>query len=214
MVLTDTQSVRRQVIERFHLSPDRVAAAPLAASTLFRPVDPQDRPPYFLFTGTLEPRKNVPILIEAWRTVRRRHAVELILAGRRRRDCPEILPEAGLHVLGEVPDSALPALYSGAVALVYPSAYEGFGLPILEAFQCGAGVIASRDPALLEVSGGAALHVDVSELATAMWRVLEDDGLRRELKARALERARAFSWDRTARMTREVYVHAQDRFYV
>jgi glycosyltransferase involved in cell wall biosynthesis len=213
MVLTDTQAVRRQVIERFHLNPDRVAAAPLAASPLFRPVAPPERRPYFLFTGTLEPRKNVPALIEAWRTVRARHAVDLILAGRRRNDCPEILPEPGLHVLGEVPDSALPSLYSGAVALVYPSAYEGFGLPVLEALQCGAAVIASRDPALLEVSEGAALHVEVAELSAAMWRVLEDGGLRRELQARGAERALAFSWERTARATRQVYAQARDRFH-
>lgn len=212
MVLTDTEAVRREVIQRFHLSPQRVAAVPLAAAPLFRPEEPAEGPPYFLFTGTLEPRKNVPALIEAWRTVRRRHSVDLVLAGRRRPDFPEIPPEPGLHLLGEVPDTALPSLYAGAVAFVYPSAYEGFGLPVLEAFRCGAGVITSRDPALMEVSGGAALHVEIPDLADAMWRVLDDEALRRDLQARALERASAFSWERTARLTRAVYQRAQDLF--
>ena len=212
LVLTDTDVVRRAVIERFHLHPERVAAVALAAAPLFRPVEPVERPPYFLFTGTLEPRKNVPSLIDAWRTVRGRRPVDLVLAGRRRDDFPPVPPEPGLHILGEVPDAALPSLYSGALALVYPSAYEGFGLPVLEAFQCGACVVTSRDPALLEVSGGAALHVELPELAAAMWRVLDDVTFRRELQARALERARAFSWERTALLTRAVYQQAQDLF--
>ena len=108
--------------------------------------------------GTLEPRKNLDMLLEAWREMRRHHAVDLVLAGRRRADAPEIRPEPGLRLAGEVADAELPALYSGALAFVYPSLYEGFGLPVLEAMQCGAPVIASR--AVEEAAGDAAIYAD------------------------------------------------------
>ena len=213
MILTDTEAVRRQVIERWRLHPDRVASAPLAASSLFHPVRAEPPAPYFLFTGTLEPRKNVRALIDAWRSVRARRDVELWLAGRRRADFPELEPQPGLRLLGEVPDTELPRLYSGAIAFVYPSAYEGFGLPVLEAMQCGACVIASQDPALREVSGGGAIHVDLPQLSTAMLTVIDEPGLRREMQARAAERAAEFSWNRTARLTRAVYDEGFRRFH-
>ena len=102
---------------------------------------------------------------------------DLVLAGRARADFPAPTAEPGLRVLGAVPDAELPGLYSGALAVVYPSLYEGFGLPVLEAMQCGAVVITSRDPAIVEVTGGetipvggdgpAAIHVDATRYARA-----------------------------------------------
>src|SRR5947199_4150 len=83
--------------------------------------------------SALERRKNLAMLVEAWRETRRSHDVDLAIVGRRREDFPALSPEPGLRVLGELPDADLPALYSGALAFVYPSAYEGFGLPVLEA---------------------------------------------------------------------------------
>jgi glycosyltransferase involved in cell wall biosynthesis len=213
MVITPTVAVRRAVIERFELSPDRVAAVPLAAGDLFRPpatpvsVDV----PYFLFVGTREPRKNIARLLEAWREVRQTMRVDLVLAGRARADVPALAEEPGLRVLGEVADSELPGLYSGAVACVYPSLYEGFGLPVLEAMQCGALVITSRDPAILEVSGEAAVHVDAEDtaaLAEAMRAVAANPDSFAEVREKALARAAQFSWPRTARLTREVYDEA------
>jgi glycosyltransferase involved in cell wall biosynthesis len=200
-------------MERWRLHPKQVAAVPLAAAPMFHPVETEPETPYFLFTGTLEPRKNVGALIEAWREVRARRPVELWLAGRRRADFPAVPAEAGLRMLGEVPDEELPRLYSGAIALVYPSAYEGFGLPVLEAMQCGACVIASRDPALMEVSGGAAMHVEMAQLSSAMLRAIDDAAFRSELQARARERATVFSWRRTAQRTRAVYEEAWKRFH-
>ena len=214
MIVTGTEAVRRQAIARWRVHPDRIATAPLAASPMFRRVEAAEEAPYFLFTGTLEPRKNVTALIEAWRAVRARRNVELWLVGRRRPDFPELAAEPGLRLLGELPDAELPRLYSGALAMVYPSAYEGFGLPVLEAMQCGACVIASRDPALREVSGEtAAIHVDLAGLPAAMLHVIDEPGLRQEMQSRAEERAKAFSWRRTAQMTRSIYEEACRRFH-
>jgi glycosyltransferase involved in cell wall biosynthesis len=215
MVVTPGETVRKQAIERFHLRPDRVVAIPEAAASWFRPVAPKPPPaPYFLFVGTLEPRKNLPALIEAWREVRRTHPVDLVLAGRKRADFPAfpaLSGEPGLRWLGEVPDEALPELYSGALAFVYPSLYEGFGLPVLEAMQCGACVIASR--AVEEAAGDAALYArDALELAQAMRAVCESPETVEEMRGQSLLRARQYSWERTARATHEVYREARRRF--
>jgi glycosyltransferase involved in cell wall biosynthesis len=202
MIVTPSEAVRRAVISRFRIDQERVAAVPLAASSHFRPVEaPVPERPYFLFVGTLEPRKNIARLIEAWREVRKSEEVDLVLAGRVRDDFAAPAPEEGLRVLGAVPEEDLPRLYSGAAAFVYPSLYEGFGLPVLEAMQCGASVITSRDPAILEVSGGAAVHVDATDVR-ALAEAMRVRPVRRE---ESLRRAAQFSWSATAKKTREVY---------
>jgi glycosyltransferase involved in cell wall biosynthesis len=211
MIVTPGEAVRKQVVERFRLRPDRVVAVPEAAASWFKPVKTQAANPYFLFVGTLEPRKNLAALVEAWRAVRLQYAIDLMLVGRRRADAPEIPPEPGLRLMGEVADEELPALYSGALAFVYPSLYEGFGLPVLEAMQCGACVIASR--AVREAAGDAPLYADgVEELERAMREVAGRPELAAELRVRSLARAREFTWERTARMTRQVYEEARKRF--
>lgn len=202
MVITPSEAVRRATIARFRLDQERVVAVPEAASSHFRPIKtaPAERP-YFLFVGTLEPRKNVVRVIEAWKEVRKTQEVDLVLAGRLREDFAAPHPQEGMKVLGAVPDEDLPALYSGAVAVVYPSLYEGFGLPVLEAMQCGATVITSRDPAIMEVSGGAAVHVEATDV-----RALAEAMLARPVRREeSLKRAAQFSWSATARKTREVY---------
>ncbi|HWQ55585.1 MAG TPA: glycosyltransferase family 1 protein [Bryobacteraceae bacterium] len=213
VILTDTEAVRRQAIEYFRIHPSRVVAVPLGGLPRTDMPAAEEGPPYFLFVGTLEPRKNIDGLLASWRVVRRRHPVDLVLAGRRREDFPELAPEPGLRVLGEVPDQELPKLYKGALALVYPSRYEGFGLPVLEAMQCGAYAIISRDPALLEVAGDAAVAAEgEKELAAAMTAALTQPERAREWKEKAVRRARDFSWERTARLTYEVYEEARERF--
>jgi glycosyltransferase involved in cell wall biosynthesis len=219
MVITPTEAIRQAAIERFRLPPDRVVTIPLAASDFFRPTPRAAEPggnPFFLFVGTREPRKNIARLVEAWRDVRRTVLVDLVLTGRARTAHPPIPEEPGLRVLGEVPDSELPGLYSGALACVYPSLYEGFGLPVLEAMQCGALVITSRDPAILEVSGDAAVHVnaeDTAALAETMRAVASFPENFAAIRAKTLARAAQFSWQKTARHTREVYDAASDVFY-
>jgi alpha-1,3-rhamnosyl/mannosyltransferase len=208
MILTVSDAVRREVIDHFGASPDRVRAVPLAASSHFRPMLPTSPAPkpFFLFVATLEPRKNVAALIEGWRESRDETQAELVIAGRNRADFEEIAPCDGLHLLGEVSDEELPRLYSDALAFVYPTHYEGFGLPVLEAMQCGCPVITSRDPAVTEVCGGAAIHTSsAQEIAEAMRAIAANPRLRNTLSGAGLQRAGAFSWARTARETHEIY---------
>jgi glycosyltransferase involved in cell wall biosynthesis len=216
MIIVPSEAVRRQAIERFRLRPDRVVAIPLAVPDYFRPAE-SNKPTglYFLYVGTLEPRKNVELLIESWRGVRQRHAVDLKLVGRRREDFPEVAPEPGLEILGPIPDEELPVLYSGALACVYPSHYEGFGLPVLEAMQCGAAVIASRDEAISETAGGAAILLDAGDRRAwteALSAAVTERDRMGELRSKGLMRAAEFSWKRTATLTREVYSEAALRF--
>jgi len=212
LVGTGTEAVKRQIIEKFHLDPSRVVVIPDAPAPHLRPpADPGPPPdrPYFLFLGTIEPRKNLPALIAAWRDLRRTHKnIDLIVAGRRRADAPPIEEEPGLTLTGEIPDEQIPGLLARATALVYPSHYEGFGLPVVEAMQCGTPVIASRDPALLEVANGAALHTDPETLRQTMQTLLDTPDLAKTLRAAGLRRAADFTWTRTARQTREAWQEA------
>jgi glycosyltransferase involved in cell wall biosynthesis len=199
MVITPTEAVRREVIEHFRVPPEEVTAIPLAAAEHFRPVDaPPPGRPYFLFAGSDNARKNGAVVRQAWQELRRRgHEVEF-------------------RSLGSLPEQDLPRLFCHAAAVLYPSLYEGFGLPVLEAMQCGGVVIASRDAAISEVAAGACLQCDardVREWVQAMEAALTDPALRERLKCQAITRAKAFSWARTAALTRAVYTKALRRFH-
>ena len=171
--------------------------------------------PYFLFVGNLTVRKNVPVLLEALDEVRRQRAATLVVVGAPDYGAREIVAlmerpgrRGTVKYLGNVKDETLAALYKGAAALVYPSQYEGFGLPALEAMICGCPVVASAAGALPEVVGDAGLLVEpgsATALAEAMGRVLEDNDLRENLIAKGRARAAEFSWKRTAEKTIEVY---------
>ncbi len=242
MAITPTEAIRRELISEFRLSPNRVVAIPEAAAGCFRPCQPSDRPPYFLCLGPATPRKNLKILEQAWRSATLPAALLLAgnpgigscerIAGTRlqssvRRvsavespECPRIFSQfpgesvpGFLCSLGHVSDPDLAALYSGTLALLYPSHYEGFGLPVLEAMQCGAPVIAST--AVSETAGQAALLLDPGDAAAwseAMKLAASSPAWRAERRALSLARAAEFSWARTARQTREVYVEAIRRF--
>jgi alpha-1,3-rhamnosyl/mannosyltransferase len=217
MVITPTEAVRKEAIGEFGLAAERVVAIPLAASAFMEPlpVAPAQSSPYFLCVSTIEPRKNIGVLIEAWREVRREHRVDLVLAGRLREGEKPPPVEPGLRYLGAVSDRELPALYSGAIASFYPSLYEGFGLPVLEAMQCGAAVVTSRDPAVVETGGGAALTVEAGDLrgwVEVMRGLIENPEQIAGLRDASLKRAAQFSWARSARETYKVYESAIAHF--
>ena len=205
-----------------------VHVVPSAAGTGFAPLAMTEAEPvlrryglrlgdYLLFVGNVEPRKNLVGLLRAYDTLRRgrRRGPALVIAGgagwknRAILDAMAASPyTADIRVVGYVPEGELAALMNGAIAFVYPSLYEGFGLPPLEAMACGTPVITSNRSSLPEVVGDAALLVDpesTRDLALAMARLVDEAPLREELRERGLERARAFSWRQTAELTAAVY---------
>ena len=169
--------------------------------------------------GTLEPRKNLTTLLQAFARLRRAGQVDpalrLVLAGARGwldepifRTVRSFGLDEAVHFPGFIDDDDLPDLYRGAAAFVFPSLYEGFGLPVLEAMACGAPVVTSNTSSMPEVAGGAAMLVDprdVDGLAAAIARVLRDEGLRARLRAAGLARARQFSWETAARQVLDAY---------
>lgn len=164
--------------------------------------------PYFLFVGTHEPRKNLDALLRAWESFGASGDYTLAIAGTEGivfapagqiAKSPE--GDNSIHKLGYVPDSDLPALYSGTSAVVVPSLYEGFGLSALEAMACGAPVIASNTSAFTETVGDAGILVqpdNTEEIADAMHRITKDRALANTLRERGLKRAKQFSWDESA----------------
>jgi len=234
-ILTLSRFVLEEVRSRLALTEDQVSAVPLAPDPVFRPVPPQevDRVrrrfgldgPYLLFVGSLEPRKNLRGVLKAWRRMERPTA--LVLTGWQAWGDKKWLqaPENGSQgsadrnhphpvLTGYVDDATLAALYTGATALVYPSLYEGFGLPIVEAMACGCPVVCSRTSSMPEVAGDAALLVDprnADELAAALDRVVGDEAVRRELVQRGLERACHFTWKKTAQATLHVFRRTAER---
>ena len=221
-IVVPSESVRAEVLEHYPAADGKiVVASPGVDRATFRPTAPEaqaaararfglpDR--YFLFVGTLQPRKNLLRLLAAYRAlapeVREREALVLVgMKGWRddsiRAELEQLSADGvRVHWPGYVATTDLPALYSGATALVWPSLYEGFGMPILEAMACGAPVITSDCSSMPEAAGGAALLVDptdVDALSAAMLRVSTDDALARELTGRGRARAARANWRDTA----------------
>lgn len=172
---------------------------------------------YFLAVATIEPRKNLPTLLDAYARLRQAcggTCPELVIVGRKGWNCDDILQhmtalKESVHFLGHIPDQDLITVYQMALCLVFPSLYEGFGLPIIEAMTAGCPVIAANSSSLPEVAGDAALLVDAldaGKIAHAMQQVWQDEALRQSLIAAGRIQAARFSWEETARLTREVYL--------
>ena len=225
-VLVDSHATRRDLMHFYHIPADKIAVVyPGRDETLHRvdpaPVRAKYHLPgdYLLHVGTLQPRKNLIRLIEAVQLVMLRdHSplVTLVLAGRPGWLSAPILAKAREHagtvrVLEYVPDEDLAGLYSGARAFVFPSLYEGFGFPVLEAMACGAPVICSNTSSLPELAGEAALLVDpldISALASAILRILSEADLCGRLVEKGSAQIQKFSWTKAAQEALAVLVEA------
>ncbi len=227
-ILTDTEAVRKELIDMFSVRPETVTAVPLGVDPSFRPLVRDEVPPvlegwelapkkYGLCVSTLEPRKKISELLSAWRQLPAaiRDIYPLVLCGgagwRNERLHEQIqigLAEGWLRHLGFVDEIQLPQLYAGAALFVYPSIYEGFGLPPVEAMASGVPVLVSRRSCLPEVCGDAAGYVDPDDdrgFTTALADALTDRGWQTESVQRGLVRAHQFSWDRCIDGTVAIY---------
>jgi glycosyltransferase involved in cell wall biosynthesis len=234
-VIAPSEYTRRDLVETYGLDPARVTAIPLAVAPRFRPVGDaaelarvRERygiaGEYVLAVGSIQPRKNLARLVRAYSALRRARGrsnlPQLVLVGKKAWLYGDTLTAIEEEKLGDsvvltgyVSEGDLPALYAGALLFAYPSFYEGFGLPPLEAMSCGVPVLTGNRTSLPEVVGDAGLTVDpfdTGALADGLARLIDDDALRTRLRERGLQRARSFDWRDTARMTLQVYRKTQE----
>jgi len=229
-IITVSEHARRDLLHILRLPPEKVRVVYEAAPQWFRPVlDAQKKQhlrekyklpeQFILYVGTLEPRKNLHRLIQALSKVHQSgFKLPLILAGARgwmmedfERRVAALQLQRSVRYLGYVPTADLPGLYSLCTIFAFPSLYEGFGLPPLEAMACGAPVLTSNRSSLQEICGEAALLVNplcVDDIAAGIRTLLDDRELRLELSHRGQQRARSFSWARAAQETTAVYNQA------
>lgn len=221
-ILTISQAAREDLVRLWGLPPERIEVAYPGVDPRFRPLPAEavvafrarhglpDR--FILYVGTLEPRKNLEVLLEA--VARLSPPVPLILIGGRGwkpaflSRLRELEREGRARWVGFVPDAELPLWYNAAALFAYPSRYEGFGMPPLEAMACGTPVIAARASSLPEVVGEAGWLVDPGDVegwVEGLRALLRDEGLREALRARGLARARRFTWEATAEATARLY---------
>jgi glycosyltransferase involved in cell wall biosynthesis len=230
-IITVSESAKHDIVRLYGVDPGRVHVVHEAAAPAYRPIrdlgelrrvrqryDLADR--FILYVGTIEPRKNLPKLIEGF--ARRRKCGDLPHQlvcvgpyGWLSRNVEELIErlqiEDAVRFTGYVPFTDLPALYNLAEMFVFPSLYEGFGLPVVEAMACGTPVLTGNVPALAEVSGGAVEQIDrldADSIGSALVNLTRSRERRQSLAALGLERARTFSWERAARETLKVYRHA------
>jgi glycosyltransferase involved in cell wall biosynthesis len=229
-IITLSDYSKSDIMRTYGIASERISVTPPGASPSFAPVTDQKEltrvrdlygieRDYILSVGSIQPRKNLSRLIAAYSRLRRAQTgaklPQLVLAGK----CAWLYEETlrtikalevseSVILTGYVPEGDLPALYSGAVCFVYPSYFEGFGLPPLEAMKCGTAVIVGNKTSLPEVVGDAALLVDpfnIDEIASAMEQVITDSSLRSRLRSKGLDQAKLFDWRDTARKTLVVY---------
>lgn len=201
LVIAVSEFTRRELERLLRVPPERVRVVPNGVDALFAAEGARAGGDYVLAVGTIEPRKNLPRAARA----ARRLGIELRAVGAPGWGRVDL---DGVRWLGQLPDEELAAQYRGARCLVYPSLYEGFGIPILEAMACGCPVVTSAGGATEEVAGGAAVLVDPLDEAAIAAGIEEADARRGALRAAGLERARPFTWDAARAATRAVYAEA------
>lgn len=230
-VLTVSEFSKRQIVERYRIPEEKITVTHNGVAPHFRALTDADRlattlrrqglrRPYILAVGNLQPRKNLERLVRVYASLRKRELIEqeLVLVGQLHWKGSAVLAaiEASgcaeqVRVTGYVDEEDLVALYNGADLFAYPSLYEGFGLPVIEAMACGTPVITSRTASLPEIAGDAAVLVDPGsdgELEAALLRLCGDAEQRRELRERGLARSRLFDWKRGAEQTLAVFKRA------
>ena len=229
-VITVSAVTAQEVTDYLGVSPDKITTIPSAAGEQFRPITDPERlarinrkygltSGFVLTVGGFDPRKNLPRLVRAWKRVPAsvRKNRQLVLVGSLEdrsqvRPVAEEIEKQGLtgsvRLLGQVSDEELPLLYNMARALAFPSFYEGFGLPALEAMSCGCPVLAARISAIPEVVGEAGLYFDpakTDEIRQALETALSHETLAAELSGKGMKRAALFTWDRAVADLAEVY---------
>lgn len=223
-IIAVSENTKRDLIDIFGVKEDRIKVIYEAADRNYEVCSPEKVEEvktkyginkYILCVGTLEPRKNLVSLLKAYARIINLlpEACRLVITGRKGWLYDEILKTAGdlgdkVIFTGYVTNEELMLLYNGASVFVYPSLYEGFGLPVIEAMACGTPVITSNSSSLPEVVGAAGIMTDplsIGELSDAILNVVSNDELRNKLSKKSLERAGLFSWDKAARQTLEVY---------
>ena len=227
-IITVSRKTRDDLIQHFNADPEKVSVIYEAAHAQFRPVEDAEKiggvrkkykvpELFFLYVGSLKPHKNVLWLMQVFRKLKSAGRIDasLVLIGKKDRGYPPGFEELRKLKSGEpiyhipyVEREELPAFYSGALALIHPSLYEGFGLTLLEAMACGTPVIACRSASIPEVVGDAACLVDPCaerEMMDAIVRLEKFPRLREEFKWKGREQVRRFHWDEAARQTVEVY---------
>ncbi len=227
-VITPSEFSKQEILKHYGIPESKIVVIPLAPERIFRPLTDSHtlesikskyglKGPFFFNIGTILPRRNIPNLLRSFKRLLEKHKdIYLLIVGenhlRPSSTFDQLISDLRLsdNVIWHsyIPEEDLVPLYCAAHALVYPSSYEGFGLPVLEAMACGTPVITTRQSSLPEVAGEAGLYVDphsLNDLTDAMINILENNFLRAELRQKGLKQASRFSWSRTARETMDVF---------
>ncbi|MEI9476730.1 MAG: glycosyltransferase family 1 protein [Deltaproteobacteria bacterium] len=219
-IITISEFSRKEIINLLNVRPEKIYVTPLGVDRAFTPGTQQIRElpdRYILFLGNLEPRKNLPVLVTAYTSLpeKLQERYPLVIAGAKgwhnhelNKTLLSLQKKERIIMTGYLPQETLPNLYRRASLFVYPSLYEGFGLPVVEAMASGVPVLTSNTTSLPEVVGDAGLLVDpydVNDLREGMLKLLEDEKERNEMSEKGLERAKLFSWEKCARGTLSVY---------
>ena len=218
-IITMSEATKQSIIEKFEINDNRINVIYEGVSELFKPYQPEQvtsvlnqyglNKPYLLSVGTLEPRKNYPLLLRAFKELKTDY--DLVIIGKPGWKFEKVFTTINdlklserVKILGYVKDKDLPFFYNGAEIFVFPSIYEGFGLPILEALACGKPIVCSNSSSLPEVGGDAVIYFDpnsVDELVVKVNQLLTNSELKKVLIQRGLSRAKLFTWDKTAQKT-------------